>query len=482
MRRTTRKLRAIGGFCGCVTLMALMALLTLAALPASAQNSGVFTISGPIEVAATTLPTPTGVSAARCGPSVVVGFADSEPGPMRSTAGVAISKNASAFSDQATLADPLLSFGGGSSPVIGCSDPKTFHYATLGFSEDFMTDCAVGCTEIDVSNSSDGGVTWGAAALASQGTEDIYEFQSPSLAVDPSNPKRMYAAYININSGILDFGDCDGFTLAILEVVASADGGKTWTGRGPNQPPGIGNPKLQPDHTCVDGLGPDARHTGSLATPAVVVSPDGEVYVVYEFVALDVTGAPAANEIRVVRSVDHGQSYSDPVTVASVAIDNALPQIAVDRTNSRNRGQIYVVWSGSLNGKHTDVLLSDSVDEGATFSFPRAITSPPVVSAGRFQTNPSVAVDNDGQAAACFYQTRTDTPSASSVYSFQCLMSSSHGATWQVSTVHSNVPVGYGAVTTDFLLHNDGFFTVFEIANGGASGGRRVVGQKLDMQ
>ena len=96
---------------------------------------------------------------------------------------------------------------------------------------------------------------------------------------------------------------------------------------------------------------------------------------------------------------------------------------------------------------------------------------------GRFQANPVIAVDNDGQVQACFYETPTNTPDNNSVYSYNCGVSLNQGATWQITSLASSVPVGFDAVTGNFLLKNDGFFTAFEVQ---ASGQRHVVGSISD--
>jgi hypothetical protein len=429
-----------------------------------------------------------GVSAARCGPNIVVGFGDREPGPAGSgsNAGFSVSSDGGmTFSDLGALTDPSLSFGGGGgqhSPVvpvdsslIACSSASVFYYATQGFVTD-SSFCAVGCTEIAVSSSTNGGRTWNAPVAASSGTNDIYGFESPSFAADPTNPQRLYAAYINDNFGQpQDFGGCGSSgDVYILELVTSTDGGKTWSSR-PN--PGqngssAGIPQL--DDTC-SGPGFDSRHTGRLVAPAVLVSPGGKVYVAYEFVGLSTTSAPPPpNEIRFSRSLDNGKTFSAPITVSNDAIDNALPQLAVDRTTSAFRGTIYLTWSGKPRGTTTEVLMSDSLDQGGSFSFPRSVRA---TSQGT-QVNPVVAVDNDGQVANCYYVTGTNTPTSSSNYFYNCLTSFNHAATWtQYQKLVTSAPPGFDALTSDFLLQNDGFFTAFEVS---ASGQSHVVGAKSD--
>jgi hypothetical protein len=207
----------------------------------------------------------------------------------------------------------------------------------------------------------------------------------------------------------------------------------------------------------------------------VVVSPTGALYVAYEFVAEGLNGAPATNEIRLTRSADGGKTFSAPITVSNDAIDNALPQLAVDRTTSAFRGTIYLTWSGKPRGTTTEVLMSDSLDQGASFSFPRSVRA---TSQGT-QINPVVAVDNDGQVANCYYVTGTNTPTSTSNYFYNCLTSFNHAATWTgYQKLVTSAPAGYDSLTSDFLLRNDGFFTAFEVPT---TGQRHVVGSKSDL-
>jgi hypothetical protein len=440
-------------------------------LPANAfaQTGSIFKVSNAIEGSNN----PQGMSVARCGPGIVVGFGDQEPGAPSSNAGLAISKNAAVFTDLGTLAAPSLRYGGSDTPVIACSNPTTFYYGTLGFNGDASVGCAVTCSEVAVSLSKDGGSTWNAPVVASWVANDIYEINTPSLGLDPSNAKRLYSAYINHNSvGPNDFPGCSNGDEYLLEIVRSTDGGKTWNGRTNPAQSGPSANIPQPDYACTSpGFAP--QHSGELAWPTVIVSPAGKVYVAYLFI-----GNNSPNEIRITTSVDGGATFSTPMTVSQTAINGAQPVLGVDRTSSGNRGEVYVAWSGSRTGNSTDVLVSESLNSGASFSFARPINPAPVTGAGHFQINPVLAVDNDGQVAVCFYETPGNLPASNSVYSYNCALSFNHAATWQVRSVKTGVPVGYGAVTSDFLLHNDGFFTTFEVQ---ANGTRSVVGQKFEM-
>jgi hypothetical protein len=113
---------------------------------------------------------------------------------------------------------------------------------------------------------------------------------------------------------------------------------------------------------------------------------------------------------------------------------------------------------------------------GASFSFPQPISPAPAAGSGRYQANPVIAVDNDGQVADCFYETSNNTPTSSSVYSYSCATSFTYAATWQTQQLVSAAPVGLDAVTSDFLSLNDGFFTAYETQ----TTQRLVVGRKAD--
>jgi len=65
--------------------------------------------------------------------------------------------------------------------------------------------------------------------------------------------------------------------------------------------------------------------------------------------------------------------------------------LAVDRTTSSFHGAIYLTWSGKPRGTTTEVLMSDSLNFGVSFSFPRSVRS---TSQGT-QVNPVVAVDSE---------------------------------------------------------------------------------------
>ena len=466
----------------CVTTFAAGALLLAGS--AFGQTSGIRTVSGAIEPPSA--PPAAGVTAARCGTNIVVGFGDNESG-VYSFDGYAVSTDSGkTFRDFGVLpvsSEDLMGFGpdllgngssgaingGGSfTPSVACADTYHFHYASMFQSDSIPCFGFPICSAISVSNSSDGGKSWSLPIVVDSGSQDTHTLLSPSIAVDPSNPQRLYLAYLfwNTNGPFDFFPDCSGASLLngimAIKVANSIDAGATWK-------------QTLVEDSCAD----QQFGTPQLVAPTIAISATGQVYVAYEFLPSQTSPGPILpNEIHFARSTDHGQTFSAPMTVSSVADQKALPQLAVDRTHSPHRGEIFLTWSGKPAGTHTEVLVSDSLNGGLSFTFPRAITPGSFSNTGQFQANPVIAVDNDGQVAACFYETPNDTPTSSSTYSYRCANSSTHASTWQLQPVAFAVPVGYDALTTDFLTHHDGFFTAFEFQNNGT---RRVVGQFSDI-
>jgi hypothetical protein len=452
---------------------------------ASAQTSGIRTVSGAIEGSPTS-PVAAGVTAARCGTNIVVGFGDSESG-VNSFDGYAVSTDSGkTFRDFGVLpvsTEDLFGLGpdqlgsgapafypaGSLTPSVACADTYHFHYASVFQSDSIPCNGFPVCSAISVSNSTDGGKSWSLPIVVDSGSQDTHTLLSPSIAVDPSNPQRVYMAYLFWNTnGPYDqsFPDCSGASLLVgimaIKVATSVDGGATWT-------------QTLVEDNCAD----EKFGFPQLVAPSIGIAPTGQVYVAYEFLPSQTSPGPILpNEIHFARSTDHGQTFSAPLKVSNLAGQNALPRLAVDRTNSPHRGQIFLTWSGAPAGTYTSVLESDSLNAGLSFSFPRPVNGTPGAGLGRFQANPVIAVDNDGQVQICYYNTPTNTPTSTSVYSYNCASSFNHAATWQLQRVANSAPVGYDAVTSDFLTHHDGFFNAFELQTNGV---RHVAGQFSDI-
>jgi hypothetical protein len=139
------------------------------------------------------------------------------------------------------------------------------------------------------------------------------------------------------------------------------------------------------------------------------------------------------------------------------------------------------------------VFVAKSTNFGASFKVLGAISPTPkdFRGVGRDQFLPSIAVDNDGAVAVCYYDRRNDRANLR-VDRF-CSLSENQGKTWkdlEVSVLNwlptpnkdplsggaTGVISEYDTLTSEFLLHSDGFFGAFVIE---LSGNQNVVATKF---
>jgi len=428
-------------------------------------------------------------SAAWCGDSVVIGYEDSgaflrsDPsqafGVPISQVGVSYSSNAGKnFTDLGFLTPgtfPANALIG--DPVVTCTSPTNFQYVSILNTSPDGFNFLIGPS---ISFSTDAGKTWSAPqqVVSLDGNTELAD--KPSLAVDPTNPRRLYITYTHFSF----FGCVD------VELVHSTDAGKTWSA-----PTSInsdcGNPQILMD-------------TGS----NVAVSPGGKVYVAYESFPIPPNGASFGNhQIFFVRAPQGAASFSAPLKVADVVPGgggvylngplqaNDYPQLAVDRSARPSRGTIYITWADGRNhvvpdnnapaGAYSfaDVFLAKSTTLGASFKTLGAISPTPADfrGIGRDQFLPAIAVDNNAKLAVCYYDRRNDR--ANLRVDRYCSVSDDQGTLWkdlQISALNwlpsANVdPLKAGAqfdiseydgLATDFLQQARGFFGSFVIEQG----------------
>src|ERR1051326_8999934 len=132
-----------------------------------------------------------GVSVARCGSTVVAGFADAESSNPNSFAGVAVSKDGGkTFSDLGVLPTPPVDPNAGpaflgndfsdsngpSNPALACGSSNLIYYASTY--RPASPGCGIGtpgCTAISISTSTNGGATWGLPVVTSQQGADTFD-------------------------------------------------------------------------------------------------------------------------------------------------------------------------------------------------------------------------------------------------------------------------------------------------------------------
>lgn len=411
-------------------------------------------------------------STAWCGNNVVVGFNDSGsyvetwpvPGIGLSFNGVARSTNkGGSFADLGYLnPGPTISDFLSGDPVVVCSDPNTFYYASL-FVRSLTSD-------ISVSKSIDGGATFGNPVSAASKNKATHFLDKEWLAVDPTNPNRLFVTYTDFDfSGICGFDAGDPILRTAIELVRSTDGGATW------------GPPVVVSEVC-DPAGVQGSQ--------VTVGPGGEVYVAWEAFA-----ASGAAEIDIRKSTDNGSTFGPVVKVndaicagnCSVLQGNfrasEFPTLAVDRSGGSANGYVYIAWNDGRNLTvpdfwvgaygYTDILFSRSTDGGATWSAPvRVNNNPEPLSSGlgTDQYQPGMAVDKKGKIGICFYDRRRDANNF--LIDWECASSKDAGASWSNKKItKKNFPAvpsqdlltnprymgDYDGLASDFTKTNSGF-------------------------
>ena len=259
--------------------------------------------------------------------------------------------------------------------------------------------------------SDDGGATWSdPVALQTDDDPDVLN-DKESITADPTDPGRVFVVWERLT----------GLTQPTMPI-----------GTGPTMMARAENGAWQPARAIYDP-GTDAQTLGNV----VVVLPDGTLVDVFEHLTMTSTMTPIA-DVGVIRSTDHGDTWSAPVTIAPIVqygvVDHdgvfvrsgGMPAIAVDPTS----GQLYVVWEAAFAGETQDqIAISTSADGGLTWSSPVQVNAPQASSVAAF--TPAVAVGDDGTVAVSYYDTRDADTSTTHFDAADFLITShDHGATW----------------------------------------------------
>ena len=258
------------------------------------------------------------------------------------------------------------------------------------------------------SRSLDGGHTWSnPATLILDGSSFFNDKES--ITADPISPSMVYAVWDRLPPG------GGGPTY----FARSTDSGATW----------------EAARAIFDG-GASEQTLGN----EIVVLPNGTL--INLFTLITTVGNTQSAAAEIIRSTDHGLTWSAPIKVAdllavgardpqtgAVVRDGAdLPQIA-----AAPNGSLFVTWADARfsNGAHDAIAISRSSDGGLTWSAPTAINGDQTVEA----FEPGVHVRPDGMVTVMYYDFRNNTADASTLPTILWLTRSTNASTWTESAV-----------------------------------------------
>ena len=300
-------------------------------------------------------------------PHVVVGYNDSNP--VGSLCGYSHSGNSGAtFTDQVAVTGPE-----NGDNVLAVDRSGTFYFALLGQDSS-------GHSNVGVSRSGDGGVTFGAPVDASGTANGANNFQDKEwLTADTGggpHDGNLYLVWTAFTGN---------FAHAQIMIVSSTDGGASWSAP-----------------VAISTLGAGLGHQGAMPG----VGPDSRVYVVW----VD----RASSQILVSRSDDAGATFTNPVTGGGPVTTitqipdtlsgniraNSFPSVAVGPD-----GAVHVVYSAKVGTDNADVFAVRSTDQGQTWSAPQRVNDDATTTD---QWMPSVALTATGVVGVMFYDRRND--------------------------------------------------------------------------
>jgi Neuraminidase (sialidase) len=357
--------------------------------------------------------------------------------------------------------DPWVSFS---------SDGKVAYFMALVFNQ--STDLTSAMT---VSRSFDGGQTWEQTptVLKRDPSRNVLNDKN-SLTADRSLPGNAYAiwdrlVFPNERSKGMSFENAAAY-YGPTWFARTTDGGATWEPARKIWDPG------QEQHNS-------GRNDQSIGNQ-IVQTGTGDLVDVFTWINNDNAGGRKGYKIGVIRSPDHGDTWSnatlvshftpgvvhDPTTGDRVRTGDIIAENAIDPRAGSDTA--YIVWQGASATSPSSVYFSKSADGGQTWSAPAIINK--VTSTQAF--TPSIRVDKNGAITVTYYDFRNDDSSTPLTTDYWSIVSRDGGATWDESHIDGPFDQRGAAIARGFFLgdyaglaageNSDVFHAVFGKATG----------------
>jgi len=430
-------------------------------------------------------------STARCGNQVVIGFNDSNSvieSAMGSGGlsfnGYAVSTNGgTSYTDKKFLNPGPANFFLLGDPVVRCASSTIFYQSSL------LEDSS-GNSDVSVSISTNGGVTYGSPVVAASKSSSTHNLDKDWMAIDPSNSNNIYVTYTDFDSS----GTCGPFFRHGIELVKSNNGGATWSAPVKVFDACNGLTFFQASQVVVGSTGivylvalkyDESVSSGSDESFVTATSTDG---------GLTFTAGGSIPVNCVGAGYPFGAAFTCIARLQGGFNNHEFPSLAVNRTN----GTLYVAWDDGTNKvsdswnapnpgfyNYGDIEITKSTDGGVTWSAPVKVnqnTNEPLSNGrGLDQFQPGAAVDKTGRVEVCYYDRRLDGtmpfPKQNLLFARFCSQSSDGGTTWADTEITGNsTPIhandlfvvtnylgDYDEVAADFTLVNSGFVGGFEV-------------------
>ena len=341
-------------------------------------------------------------------------------------------------------------FDRASNPWVTFSPNGTAHQLALTFTGTVFG--AGSESAMLVARSTDRGATWGASTTLIRSPQQFFNDKG-AITADPRDARYVYATWDRLVAA------GGGPTL----FARSVDNGATWS-----------------TATSIYDPGTSSQTIGNV----IVVLPDGSLVDLLTQIDFAPNGTQSAAFLAVIRSADHGVTWSRPTRIADLlAIGTRDPQTGATVRDAALLGEIAADTSGNLvvvwqdarfsGGVRDAIAFSRSTDGGATWSSPVAINGAPTAAA----FDPVAAVRGDGVIGVLYYDLRDDTSDASTLLTGLWLARSADaGRTWTEARVAGPFDVDLAPRTdAGFFLGDyealgvatNRFVTLFVVTNAG---------------